>query len=72
MENPDFTRRREGVTIQGAIGKFLMVELFTMQECEDIWERGEAVPLDLVPPDFWREPGAEFPRYSAEMLGPEF
>lgn len=72
MSEIEYTRRREGVPVRGALGSFLMVELFTMQECQEIWDKGDSVPLDLMSHEFWREPGAEFPRYSSEMLGDAF
>lgn len=72
MESLDIKRRREGVLVQGALGQFLMVELFTLEQCQERWDGGESVPLDLVPHEFWRAPDAEFPRYSSEMLGDAF
>lgn len=72
MESLDIQRRREGVLVQGAIGQFLMVELFTVEQIQEAWDRGEQVPLDLMPADFWSPPDMPFPRFGEEMLGPEF
>lgn len=68
----DFEERRH-VKIRGPLGFPLYVtNRYTWEEATKIWRSQVKIPLDLVPPEYWRAPGAEFHRFSEEMLGDDF
>lgn len=47
-------------------------KLFTMEECVFWFERGMKVPLDLVPPEFWRDNETGLYNFGEESLGEDF
>lgn len=61
------------VEVKGAIGRIIFKSMpMPLEVAQEIWGDGQSVPLDIVPSEFWREPGAEFPRFSEENLGRDF
>ncbi len=68
----DFESRRNKI-IKGPLGYPMRVmEPYTLEEAMALYKIGVKVPLDLVPNEFWREPGQPFHRFSEEVLGEDF
>jgi hypothetical protein len=58
----DIERRRAGQ----------VVIPFTMDETAKLYLDSLPIPFDLLPSEYWREPGARFPRFGEEALGDQF
>lgn len=70
---PDPFDRWRNVEVAGAIGKIIFASVpMKDEDARKFWDAGIPIPLDIVPNSFWREPGAEFHRFSEEMLGEDF
>ena len=55
------------VEVQGAIGKIVFRSVpIPLEVAQEIWARGEGVPMDVVPDWYWRD--GEFPRFGEEMI----
>lgn len=63
--------RRHHIVIQNGVW-IRTYKLFTMEECVFWFERGMKVPLDLVPPEFWRDNETGLYNFGEESLGEDF
>jgi hypothetical protein len=70
----DIERRRNRIVFNRGFPEWPIrsPEPFTLEEVETLRARGQGVPLDLMPSEFWWPEELPFPRFGEEMLGKDF
>lgn len=73
LELIDSYAEYRNVTVEGHIGPIVFGSVpMPLETAQVIWDKGEQIPLDVIPSEFWSPKDSPFPRFGDEMLGSEF